>query len=70
MSGRKTTVSREHLIAIIPPVRVRHLVGVDIPATTTPVAIDHAKQKQTSISHIQNHPYLHPLKYNNELRII
>ena len=40
---RKPTVSREHLVAIIPPVRVLDGVRIDVPAVVVPVHVDRAK---------------------------
>jgi hypothetical protein len=40
---RKPTVSREHLVAIIPPVQVLDGVRIDVPAVVVPVHVDRAK---------------------------
>lgn len=46
-SRRKIIVSREHLVAIIPPVRVLDGVRVDIPTTVVPVHVD--RPEHTSV---------------------
>lgn len=45
VDGRKTTVSGEHLIAIIPRVRVVDLVRIDVPTVIVPVHVDRAKHR-------------------------
>ena len=45
---RKPTVSREHLVAIVPPVRVLDGVRIDIPAVVVPVHVDRAKHTHVS----------------------
>jgi len=40
---RKPTVSREHLIAIVPLIRVQNGVRIDVPAVVVPVHVDRAK---------------------------
>ena len=40
---RKPTVSREHLVAIIPPVRVLDGVRIDVPTVVIPVHVDRVK---------------------------
>ncbi|MDP1625455.1 MAG: hypothetical protein Q8L64_06940 [bacterium] len=47
MSRRKITVSREHLVAIIPPVRVLDGVRIDVPAVVVPVHVD--RSEHTSV---------------------
>ena len=42
MNGRKTIVSGNELVALVPPVRIRHLVGVHVPAVIVPVPVDRA----------------------------
>lgn len=40
---RKTIVSGEHTVAIVPPVRVLDGVRIDVPAVVVPVHVDRAK---------------------------
>lgn len=62
MLGRKTIVSGEHLIAIVPPVRVLNSIRVHVPAVVVPVHVDRAKR--AGYSRIQNHLYHHPPNYS------
>ena len=41
--GRKLTVSREHLVVIIPPVRVLDGVRINVPAVVVPVHVDRSE---------------------------
>lgn len=45
MNGRKTTVSREHLIAGIPIVRVVERIRIDVPTVTVPVDVHGSKNE-------------------------
>ena len=47
---RNTIVSREHLIASVPAVRVRDLVRVDVPAVVVPVHVDRAKHTSVIVN--------------------
>ena len=47
---RKSTVSREHLVAIVPPVRILDRVRVDVPAVVVPVHVDRAKHTSVIVN--------------------
>ena len=49
---RKPTVSREHMVAIVPPVRVLDGVRIDVPAIVVPVHVDRAKHTSVIVHKI------------------
>lgn len=51
---RKPTVSREHLVAIVPPVRVLDRVRIDVPAVVVPVHVDRAVILSDDLGQSQN----------------
>lgn len=56
---RKTIVSREHLVAIVPLIRVRDRIRIDVPAVVVPVHVDcakHPRHYRTSNHHCHHPP--------------
>ena len=65
ISRRNTIVSGEHLVAIVPLIRILNGASIHAPADAIPAAADRAKH--TSRSRAKNHPCHHPLM--NTLKI-
>lgn len=43
INGRNIGISREHLVASIPLIRIVNRVGIHVPAVAIPIAVDRAK---------------------------
>jgi len=54
MSGREIRVASKHPVPSIPPVRVIHQVGVDVPAVVVPVDV-HGTETTHQLKHAKYH---------------